>query len=1290
MTRQAGCARLLAVLAGLLWAVLSCIPAAAQEFSLHAGAAPGEALVRVDALPRAEGDPYRLQAELPGGKLLDLPRPFAEAQQLYRLKDPALVPGTQVRLRYLTTAAGKVIAGDWTAAQAIPQADPVADAGRKPGQKGSPARFGAGDIRIEADPETSYGLRVMITRLPDPGDRPIAGIRLRRGFYTLPVVLPPEPGIWHRAAFPPGTTKLVAGRPEPVAAAAVSAAGTGGWSAPETVVLAWHGAPRAPDPFRPSHWMIRPAGWAGTAVIDFAGLPDLAGGTGAAVEARSAPAGPDLDPGDWGPWQKIGAPGTGPLLLGGLGEGRRMVQLRLVTSEGPGPASVPKLVAPRNLAPPASAVLGDLNPAGTGRIRIPAGSRPETVSAGRTGDWRTEPGPAGAGWDYLVPARDAADLPAEVAIGLGGGRSLEVRRETATFAADTAADIAAFLRLPAARKSGSTLLAGPEWIDLTGPEIPFAEAFAGLSAPVTLRPREPEAGTLVSTWVVQSADRGTVSGNLVIRGMEFYAPEALALLRGRGKIDILELNRGPGRFANIRLEDCKVRSDAMPGRLGWRHDAGSRAIEMTGVAQSAVTGCEVSHVVYGIAAGSEDALVRGNEVHHMIADPLNMFFSAGTARQPVRVRNVVLEDNTFHDYMGDAYSLHGDATHVWMFGGRAGAHTSIEGFRYRGNVSFPGEEGLRAPPRLPPGYDVVPVTADLRVGQQHERRILRVDASAGPVTVTLPAAEETIDRRNGPPDGIRLAVQKADEGPNPVIVAGPGLEGAADGRIVLRRPWTAVSLAGRHGAGWRVSIPVPAYQGLFFDGNDVVFADAQIEGNILWGMAPSQILPRNRPQAGVHVHHNTLLTPFPGDRDGDGIYNGRTDGATRSNGRIQLGAWDNDVSVWGNIASAVSAAPNGPKETPPNIWGNALMSWGDPASLVAQFPGARPAVPGQPETLVWFPRSREEAIDLARPGRDTALARLGQGAVGPDPSADWWNFGTGMRQGAGDPPLALDRLYPVPGDEGVPAHVPALEIALTRPAGPGEGTIVLRRGDGGEAARWPLGQAPGAVRREGPRLVLPLAAPLEPGQVYTVAVPDGAVEDIFGARLPAIPAAWSFAVAADGAVNLLGSADPRDPWWGAGGWQEGPEIGGVATWQRAGKGGARLRLDSRRFGTLLREGPLVLRFDYGNMVAKGPRSRVQLFGEEDRTGAEIDWNTVQPGQAVQIAPGLSAARRDAGADYGLPPGRVFTAELFWDPPPGLKRVVIDLLDGVPAGGGALMARLMVHRGTEGGLTWSAP
>ncbi len=1103
--------------AALILGILAAQPLAAEEAvpDFSARLVDDTVALRIDTVPDLPGQEYlSTEYSLDGGPAKAIPRDAHEDQRLVFL--PAEGRPGEIRLRGRYLADGKVTTGAWSAVQPVTPG---------PAAKAKPAAFAPEDWEIGTDPDRMNALRIRLNRLPVADS---LSVSLQRSPRQVIADLIPETGIWQSVPLDPG--EIMPGQIETYAVLATTERRAGPaarWSTPKPAAGGWAAsapvmAPRAPLPWS---WFLRPSGIAGEALVEIAEPLPLRGSPVTGIEARWAVTDALFAPvGGWGGWQALkGAPapdGQGLFHLTGLPDGvNTVVEIRAISAAGPGLAAARKQIVTRTFTLPQQAVFGALNPAGSGGVRVEKDAVIETVLAGSPADWRIVPG-GESPWDYLTPAV-AGDRLSPARLQLSGGHTVEASIAPATFTAATADDIRAFLALDPAIKSGATLLAGPEWIDLSKERRAFRSAFSNLSAPVTMRPREPENGTLISNWLISEGEAGVSAGRLHVEDVTFFSPLVQNLA---AVFDLV----GNGDFNDIMLDRVKVFSDLMPLRLGgdYRTSQQTRGVKLTYARNVVLRDSEVAFIVYGVGAGSQDAIQTGNYTHHLAADGFNLHFRKGTAEAPTLLKNVLIENNTESDHMGDTWRLHPDGLHMWMIAtGSAPDFTRIENLSYSGNVSFPGREGAMAPPVAPMDYGAHGISTDHAVRAADDRYYLRVDASEGPVTITLPPLEQTplMQRRAEWP--MEFAVQKIDQSDNPVHIrraGGPGQRDSFTGDITkdtdLTQPFrTLVFYADPEKRHWRVRAPGPALQGFYADPNDVPLPGLRVEGNVLWGTAPNQIFPQNMPQMGAEVRHNTVLPSWPGDTDRDGVYNSGPDGAGRFSLWVRLRAGDGTVNVWGNLAHMVEEQPvsktSPPSPADPVIWGNEAFDARGTAWLEKQFPDLRREFPARPESLIWFPTAREEAIAMARPAPGSEVALGGFGALGPTPDTDWWDYQTGKRNPKALPQLAVTALAPS-GETG--AGVPALELTanlpLRHPAGhalnapKGEGSRPIRlieAATGQEVQAWDLSAdpGPGLFDVAGPRLRLALAAALKPDTAYRVELGPDTLVDLFGQRI---------------------------------------------------------------------------------------------------------------------------------------------------------------------------------------------
>lgn len=1262
------------------------------HFGLSSTADGRAVAIRIDEVPASAATYLTSEYSLDGAEPQRLPRGRRDARVSFAIPD--LTPGQPVslRLRGVFFHDGRIVAGPWSGPRHITPR--VLDL---PRQNGRPVVLQPADWDIEPDPDISYALRIRLNG-PPPGEV-FSTLRLRRRSGEDLADLPAIVGQWQRVVLRPGAVTL--GMREDYRLGLVAGTAVSGWSAPKAAALEWRDAPRPPEAAVPWDWFVRPTGMPGMALLEILTPPYANGAPLERIEARHAQADKMFAPtsAGWSDWQdvtgQLRADGTGTATLSGLRDGvTHIIEIRARNALGAGPAAVRKTVRPQAFTLPRDVVIGALNPAGTGRIRIPKGAGIADVAPGASSDWQIL-ATDHSGWDYLLPVRDGPDLrPAQITLTDGAHLNIDIAPDT--FAAETTQDVETWLRLPPARKSATTLLIGPEWINLSRSVPAFQGAFSGLAQPAALRPREPENGTLVSNWMIHESKADQVAGGVDIRDITFFAPVALRL------DTILNLALGRGAFRDVSVADSRVLSDVMPARFGHRgYFSQIRAVLMGAGRNYAVTDSELAHIVYGISTGGQQVEIRGNTLHHLVADPLNIHYRKGSEAAPVVLRDIAIEGNTSHDFIGDAHLLHGDAFHMWMSGGgKAGAHTRLEGLRYRGNINFPGTEGLISPPTISAYFTLDLITAPmlaqlpgrvLRVGADADQRLLRVDASEGPVTVELLPAALTpgLARREG--RQMSIAVQKGDLGPHTVrIIRASGTADTLDGEtwqdIVLATPYAGRSMFvvtddGDTPQGWTSQVPVTGAQGFYTDPNDLPLIGGEISGNILWGNSPNQILTRNLPQQGFGVHHNSALGFLPGDLDGDGQYNSAADQTRRYATNIGVGAADDTVTVWANISGRVSAYGAEATGHVPHIWNNTILPTVPDPALRQMFPAIMLNDPADPQSLVWYPGTRQQAIDMARPAAQSVPGQAGHGAVGATPATDWWDFATNRPNPArAAQPARVVRLDPAPGAVDVVPGIDHLGLLATQPLAVGEGEILLRDSDGTVRQSW---VGPEQIRILGPELRLDLAAPLRADTGYRLEIGTDVLQGADGAALLGLPSAetWRFRVDPAARANLLPRPRPGEAPFVPALWQplsqENDPIYRLLPQPKA----VSIRYDSNTLPELLADGALTLSFDYGGL--RGPavgKPLVTAIRDMDGASVQVNWNDVPIGRTQVINRTIAARRTDISDAFDAPPRSYFHAELSWTAAPGVERRLIDLIRSLPAEGGIDIGRVRLEAG----------
>jgi len=1219
-------------LAAVLIVLLAGLARADTGFAIHAfpGATPGQIILRVDDIPPRDSGFVRFQYRIDGGEARDIATPVRGAQSLLQIDAAPKRAGLRLSLRALFIRDGQVLASGWSAPQSVDGSGAAKAAlARAPAPE---------DWDIRAHPDLSHTLQIRLNRLRAAG--PVISVRVRRGFALSGHELRPETGLWQDVTLDDEKTRL--GLAQPYSLAVVTPAGQGRWSGAKQASSDWRGPPRAPEPILPWQWYVVADGQPGGARLSLASLPYANGAALSAMQYRFARDGGRFAPaGGWGPWQDLpdGWAAGGDLHIAGLPEGTDiLIQLRGRNAVGDGAASVPKRVHPQGFGTPFAAVIGAMTPAGSGALRIPKGARP-TGPAARF--WDAAQGPPG--WDYLRPLVAAHDIPASaLRVGLDTGHTISVARSENVFSVSDKADFVRFLELPAREKSGATVLIGPEWIDLTGPDVPWGGAFSGLTAPVTFRPAEPARGTRLSNFTLRGTGRGAQNGMVRLEGLGFFLPMALAGQGPRPRAVIVDMAEGQGRFGDIALQDLEVRSDIPPARLGWHVPYIIRAVDLSGTENSTLSTSTLSQLTYGATLGYVSSTIQGNHIHDILADPINLTYPHGTAAAPVHIRDIAVIGNTMHDYMADGYHLHADAFHSWMTARKmADGHNSITGFRFVGNVSFPGYEGEHAPPTIAPTFRLRHMrSADIAIAARDHQSLLRLTRAA---TVRLPhPAEAAHFLATGPT--FELVVQAIGD-QAPVRITGP------NGQVLwtLKNRWQALRIGlAKDGSGWQARPAVNGYQGLWADNRGVPYRNVEIAGNIIWGSSVRQISLTNRPGPEFSVHHNALMPIQPGDVDGDGHANTPADGATRARGAILIKPTGDSVRVWNNIATLL---PDHDESQALYVWDNLALA--DATTMRATF--------GRGAQDRMLPHSRDEAIALARPRPGSMADRGGIGPLAADPARDWWNFGSNTLQLAPKSAPTPRALRPAPGSADVPANLPALSLMFDGAAPPLSGPVELIDPRTGKAlARWGPGDS--TVARLGNRLELALRAPLPAPrslQVIGAMAPDG----------------WRFDTGEAGTLNLLPAGAI-----GAPGWQEAHgDVPGLFA-PNPGRAQMGLRLDSRTLPDLLQPGRYTLAFDY----LAGPGARMQGMvrwfpGEAPR----IAWDKAPLNHSFKAGPDLMALKTDVSAIYGRRAGSVFRAELQYTVTRHHERILIDLLPTQPTQTDTRIGRIMLHQGPLG-------
>lgn len=548
-------------------------------------------------------------------------------------------------------------------------------------------------------------------------------------------------------------------------------------------------------------------------------------------------------------------------------------------------------------------------------------------------------------------------------------------------------ELTAALRLPAAEKSGLTLCLSPgryggmRWHGLRG-------AFVGIDPdrPVVVTSRDPARPASLERWIMGSAD-DRPNGNLILRDLvfELTAPPVTDLsdLGFRGSFNALELGWKGIPTQNMRIERVAFRGplgEAFAGALpveqilnginGYGRGITIRDVTFTGLMNS-------------MQLRGEDILVEHTRTRHGWGDMLRLSavrLPEGRCRQS---RNIVFRNNIM-DNIWSNNQYHPDAIHMFPV---AKIRCGVSDVLIEGNVVLMGAEGTRQPGFIT-GFtasDAMPVPGEL----PFEPRLLQRLEGAG--TIRLPPAR-CPERR------VQLGLQKL---PSEGVLRVLPPEGQA--MTVYGQPAQAVEISGPwevwratcKGKGadhWDLRGAKPGPQGFF--SNDVQgpegYTDLTIRHNVLWVTSVNGIRFSDPDNAGLHVHNNSLLQPFPGDANGDGKMHRASDGfnVRQKAGLILLSGRGNRVHHNISGVTGRQSREGGWSDNDSGLRGDDLGR-----SMRLRFGGPDLVqTPQGPQPGVYFPTTPREAIDMARPLPGEFLDTRRIGALAAQADRDWYDW----------------------------------------------------------------------------------------------------------------------------------------------------------------------------------------------------------------------------------------------------------------------------------------------------------
>lgn len=419
-------------------------------------------------------------------------------------------------------------------------------------------------------------------------------------------------------------------------------------------------------------------------------------------------------------------------------------------------------------------------------------------------------------------------------------------------------------------------------------------------------------------------------------------------------------------------------------------------------------------------------------------------------------------------------------------------------------------------------------TADFTISATADNRVFLVDASAGPVTVTLPSSAAA--------SGNEFAVQKIDQTSNAVTLDLNGSDtytarvtGQTSTNPVLSTPWRGIHLVSTGTSNWTEAYIVPGIGAMIMQTlAGGVYTDIDISGNIWW--ATGNISNENTTAniQNVRMYNNSFIQPIPGDQDGDGIPNTYPDGFDVSLDPAIFGFGASDCAIFRNLANDVTSG------------GSALVYDNNTDLSNASLSSFTTLLNGDDTATDFFPLTRQEAIDMARP---RSAANAFYGAVGTTDENGFYNFSTKAPNTLPAPTIVS--YSPADNATLVPGNSPLIAL-FDQPVKSGTGNILLRSNNGGWGTvetfniATGTGSAGGTVTLVGRTLTITPGANMVGSREHAIHIAGTCIDSrVYGTDFAGIAndTTWSFTTAAPAVDNLLTNpgAMTTAPWSNAGG-----------------------------------------------------------------------------------------------------------------------------------------------------------
>lgn len=541
----------------------------------------------------------------------------------------------------------------------------------------------------------------------------------------------------------------------------------------------------------------------------------------------------------------------------------------------------------------------------------------------------------------------------------GGTVDLTISAPANTQTVGNDAELAVIANLSAAEKAGLTVYVRAA--TYTNTRTLFGGKLEGLSGVLTLQQEKPAIRPRFNAmYILNGTNTGLTQGNITLDGIDLIEEGMAAqsaftgTMQGSSSFACFAVNSN-NPAANITVRNCRLSHNVQPSTTFTRPEFNCSAAILFGnniLFEDNI----VEDVSHGISITGNTVVVRRNIIRRWWDDPFKINPISGVQT------GIEIYDNIEYDCIGDS-GYHPDYAHIFLNGG-----TGLNGYKFRGNVAFPGSLSIQQPvrptKRTGGGYAVetAVTTTSRTLVEADGGKIIYLDARTVPFTLSLsnPASvvaadfEACLTAFQTPAAGITLntngyTLYDLDNNVNITTI----------GAIP---PWGTFTLWCKKAENrWVLQRRYTTFQGQFTNATTTGIINAEVAFNMMY-------LPENCVNAdtannsGWTVANNSFIpvwTGLPADqtwfdpKGGNRFINFNTTST-------------NQVAV-GNIAGTVSNADIG--DTTTNVLADRLDLNNSLAAVVANF--------NTPDAFSMHPTTPAQAIAYGRP--KTSLLR-GYGA----------------------------------------------------------------------------------------------------------------------------------------------------------------------------------------------------------------------------------------------------------------------------------------------------------------------